>query len=114
MPTRYYIRIPDGTAARGSDPDLAFTAHSGQAFAEQLEAAMRTPALFERWRMKQEEPDEVDPALGDVDPDARVTGKQHDLHIDLQLTTSLRGEVVRQRLRLLAGSGWELADVTAV
>ena len=27
MPTRYYIRLPDGAAARGSDPALSFTAH---------------------------------------------------------------------------------------
>lgn len=113
MPTRYYITLPDGTAARGSDASLAFTAHGAEGFAEQLESALRTPGLFERWRATQEDPDDVDPGLAAVDPSATVTGKQRDLQIDLVLTTTLPGEVVRQRLRLLAGSGWQLRDVTA-
>ena len=42
-----------------------------------------------------------------------MRGEQHDLHIDLVATTSLPGGVFKQRLRLLAGSGWQLRDVTA-
>jgi hypothetical protein len=42
-----------------------------------------------------------------------VHGEQHDLHVDLVATTTLPGNVVRQRLRLLAGDGWVLKDVTA-
>lgn len=114
MPTRYYIRIPDGTTARGSDPDLSFTAHGAGGFAEQLQEAVRSTTLFDRWRRKQDDPDEVDPGIGATDPNAVVEGEQHDLHIDLRLTTSLPGEVVRHRLRLLAGSGWQLRDVTSV
>lgn len=114
MPTRYYISLPDGAAARGSDPALSFTAHGAEEFASQLQAAMRDTALFERWRRMQEDPDEVDPALGVTDPSATVGGKQSDLAIDLVLTTTLPGDIVRHRLRLLAGSGWQLRDVTAV
>ena len=71
------------------------------------------PALSARARDRQEDPDAVDPGLGVTDPDALVRGEQHDLHIDLVATTSLPGGVFKQRLRLLAGSGWQLRDVTA-
>ncbi|RPE75894.1 hypothetical protein [Vulcaniibacterium tengchongense] len=113
MPTRYYIRLPDARRARGTEPSLSFTAAGAEAFAEQLQAALREPALFERWRALQDDPDEVDPALGAVDPNAVVTGRQKDLHVDLEVVSSLPGDVLRQRLRLLAGGGWELRDVTA-
>ena len=55
----------------------------------------------------------MDPGLGATDPDAVVTGQQHDLAIDLVATTSLSGGLFKQRLRWLAGSGWELRDVRA-
>ena len=113
MAARYYISLPDGARARGADPDLSFTAHSGEGFAEQLQEALRNDRLFERWRRKQDDPDEIDPALGATDPAASVSGAQKDLRIDLVATTSLPGTLVKQRLRLLAGSGWELRDVTA-
>lgn len=113
MATRYYIRLPDGTRARGSDPTLSFTAQSGPGFAAELEAALRSDGLFKRWRATQDEPGAVDPALGVTDPDATVRGEQDDLHIDLIVTTTLPGSVFKQRLRLLAGSGWELRDVTS-
>lgn len=114
MAIRYYLRLPDATRARGSEPSLAFTAHGAAGFAEQLQQALRTDALFERWRLMQEDPDEVDPSLGAVDPDAKVSGEQHDLHVDLTVVTSLPGDLLKHRLRLLAGSAWELRDVTAV
>ena len=37
MATRYYITLPDGRRARGSDPDLSFTAQSGPGFAAELQ-----------------------------------------------------------------------------
>lgn len=113
MAIRYYLRLPDGTRARGSDPALSFTAHGADEFAEQLERALREPELFERWRLQQDDPDEVDPALGATDPHASVEGDQKDLHITLTVTTELPGDVLKHRLRLLAGNGWELRDVTA-
>lgn len=113
MPTRYFISLPDGTAARGSNASLAFSAHGAAEFAEQLQAALREPRLFDRWRATQSEPDDVDPALGAVDANATVVGEQNDLAIDLVLITSLPGDIVRHRMRLLAGSGWQLRDVTA-
>ena len=113
MATRYYLSLPDSSAARGDEPSLSFTAQGGDAFAEQLQLALRHDALFERWRRMQDEPDEVDPTLGATDPQATVAGKQHDLHIDLVVTTSLPGDVLKHRLRLLAGRHWQLRDVTA-
>ncbi|GAB3344441.1 hypothetical protein GCM10027359_26970 [Marilutibacter aestuarii] len=112
MPTRYYLSLPDGRLARGDEPSLSFSANGGEAFAAQLQDALRTDALFERWRALQDEPDEVDMSLGVVDPAATVEGQQDDLHIDLVATTSLPGTIVRHRMRLLAGSHWQLRDVT--
>lgn len=113
MATRFYLSLPDPAKARGGDAAFAFTAQGADAFAEQLQDALRSDALFERWRAAQEDPDAVDPALGATDPAATVQGRQDDLHIDLIVTTSLPGNVFKHRLRLLAGSGWELRDVSA-
>ena len=113
MPTRYLIRLPDPAAARGNDPAFAFRAQGAEAFAEELQEALRGDGLFQRWRAGQEDPDAVDPALGAVDPDARVRGMQEDLRVDLTVITALPSSVLRQRLGLLAGNGWQLRDVSA-
>jgi hypothetical protein len=113
MPTRYYISLPDPARARGADPALAFRAQGAEAFAEELQDALRSDGLFQRWRATQEDPDEVDPALGATDAGATVSGQQDDLHVDLVVTTSIASSVLRQRLGLLAGKGWQLRDVTA-
>jgi len=113
MPTRYYLSLPDPQRARGADPAFAFSAHGAAEFAAQLQDALRTDALFQRWRAAQEDPDAVDESLGATDPQARVEGPQRALRIDLVATPSLPGNVFKQRLRLLAGSGWELRDVTS-
>ncbi len=55
----------------------------------------------------------MDPGLGAVDPDATVTGEHHDLHVDLIVLTSIPGGVFKHRMRLLAGSEWELSHVSA-
>lgn len=107
----FSISLPDPSKARGSDPRLSFTASGADAFAEQLQAALRTPELFERWKATQDEPDDVDPSLGVTDPSATVTGEQADLRINLQASTTLPGDIFKQRMRLLAGSHWELRDV---
>ena len=112
MATRYYINLPDPAHARGNDPDLAFRAQGAEALATELEDALRGDGLFERWRAKQEDPDAVDPSLGATDAGATVIGTQDDLHVSLVVTTALPSSVLRQRLGLLAGSGWQLRDVT--
>jgi hypothetical protein len=111
MRTRYYLTLPDAGRARGSDADTAFHAQGADALAQELQDALRSEDLFERWRMKQPDPDAVDPALGATDPSAVVSGQQRDLQVDLVATTSIPGPVFKQRLRLLAGSGWKLTDV---
>ena len=87
------------------------TAHSAAGFAAELEAALRMPTLFERWRHLQADPESVDAALGMIDPSARVSGAQRSLLIDLEVDTNLPGPLVRKRLRWLAGSHWQLRDV---
>ena len=112
MATRYYLSLKDPNTARGSDAAFAFSAHGADEFAAQLQDALRSDGLFQRWRATQPEPDEVDDALAAIDPDATVAGEQQDLQIDLVAVTSLSGTVLKHRLKLLAGSGWELRDVT--
>ncbi|MCD9088126.1 hypothetical protein [Stenotrophomonas sp. SY1] len=111
MPVNYSISLPDPAKARGSDPRLSFTASGAETFAEQLQAALRTTELFDRWKAVQDEPDDVDPSLAAVDPQAVVTGQQADLRINLQAITSLPGDIFKHRLRLLAGTNWEMRDV---
>jgi hypothetical protein len=111
MASRFLIRLNEPALARGDEPRLSFQSVGAEGFAAELEAALRTPVLFERWKAMQDEPDDVDKSLGAVDPDARVTGVQRDLKIELEARTSLSHGVFRHRMRLLAGSHWELADI---
>ena len=113
MPMRYYISLPDPAHARGTDPALSFRSQGADGLATELQDALRSDRLFEQWRAKQDEPDEVDLAFAATDADAVVKGEQHDLHIDLEVTTSLPSVVLRQRLGLLAGNGWQLRDVSS-
>jgi len=113
MPTRYYLRLPDAANARGNDPELSFRSQSAEGMAAELQDALRGDALFQRWRAQQDDPDAVDPMLGATDPGATVQGSQHDLHAELIVVTSLSGNLLKQRLRWLAGGHWELRDVTA-
>jgi len=113
MRNKYFLRFPDAAKARGSEPALAFHSVGAEGMAEELQQALSGTALFDRWRGMQEDPDAVDPGMGAVDPQARVEGKQHDLSVDLVAVTDLPGAVFKHRLKLLAGSGWQLRDVTA-
>lgn len=112
MAIRYYLSFPDPVALRNAG-DFAFRSHGADGLAEELQAALREDALFQRWRATQDDPDAVDPALGATDPAATVRGEQHDLKIDLVATTSIPGTILKHRLRLLAGQGWQLRDVTS-
>lgn len=110
---RYYFTIDKLRDARGPDPDLSFTGSSPQAFADALQAALRDNVLFQRWRAKQPEPDDVDESLAPIDPDAQVSAHQDDLHADIEVVTSLPHAVLRHRLNLLVGHHWKLRDVRA-
>jgi hypothetical protein len=109
--TRYYIALPDPAKARGPEAEFSFNASGAEGFAQQLQDALRTDRLFARWRDAQDEPDQVQETLGAIDPAAIVTGQVDDLHIDLVAETTIPSEVLKHRLRLLAGSGWQLRDV---
>lgn len=113
MTQRYHLTLADPAAARGADAALSFRANGADAFAAELQDALRTRRLFDAWRAQQEEPDEVDETLGAIDPSATVAGSQRDLKIDLLATTALSGNILRHRMRLLAGNGWALHDVTS-
>ena len=93
--------------------DAFVAAPSAEGLAAELQEALSSDALFQRWRAQQDDPDAVDPALGATDPGASVQGALHNLHVELVVTTSLSGNLLKQRLRWLAGGHWELRDVSA-
>ncbi|MEO6968126.1 MAG: hypothetical protein ABI132_06685 [Rhodanobacteraceae bacterium] len=109
----YYFTIDNLANARGPDPDLSFGGASPQGFATALQEALRQNVLFQRWRAKQPEPDDVDESLAPIDPDAEVNAHQDDLHADVEVVTSLPHAVLRHRLNLLIGHHWKLRDVRA-
>ena len=112
MATRYYLSLPDPEKTQAAG-EFAFRSRGAAGLAQELQDALRGDGLFQRWRSAQDDPDAVDPSLGATDPGATVTAEQDDLRVDLVATTALPGAVFKHRLRLLAGSAWELRDVTA-
>jgi len=109
---RYYLSIDDLAKARGQINDLSFQGSSPDSFAALLQAALREPTLWERWRMMQPDPDAIDPALGASDANATVSASQSDLHTDVVVTTSLPHAIIKHRLGLLVGAHWSLHDVS--
>jgi hypothetical protein len=107
----YLLNLPEPDQARGADPALSFSSDSADGFAAELQAALRGDGLFQRWKAGQPDPDAVSDALAATDPQATVTGSQAHLKIHLRADTSLPGDVLKHRLRLLAGSNWSLSDV---
>ncbi|MCB1567390.1 MAG: hypothetical protein KDI69_01040 [Xanthomonadales bacterium] len=114
MRSRYFISLPEPSTARGSDPDLSSTANGAEAFARDVQQVLSSTHAFDRWRAKQSAPDDVDPGLGGIDLEAKVTGSQADLGIDLVIETALASNILQQRLRWLFGNGWRLRDVAQI
>lgn len=112
MATRYFITLPDVSKARAAG-ELPFHSQGAEGLAQELQQALATDGLFQQWRGKQPEPDEVDPGFGVTDPGASVQGRQQDLQIELTVITSIPGDILKHRLRLLAGHTWQLRDVTS-
>lgn len=110
---RYYFSIADLAKARGETAELSFAGGSPDSFAGALQAALREPTLWQRWRALQADPDAVDPGLGASDPQATVKATQADLHTDVEVTTRLPHAILKHRLTLLAGHSWTLRDVRA-
>ena len=107
----YYLSMPDLAHARGADARFAWNGVSPDDFAVALQQALRSDALFQRWRAVQPDPDAVDAALGAVDPAAQASAQVADLHTEVDLLTALPMSVVRQRLHMLIGAGWTLRDL---
>lgn len=108
---RYYLSIADLAHARGDDPRFSYAGAGPNDFAAALQAALRDAGLFERWRAVQPDPDAVDSSLATVDPGAEVSARVADLRTDVELVTRLPMAVVRHRLYLLIGGGWQLRDM---
>ncbi len=109
----YYFTVRDLAQARGEIAELAFDGLSPETFALALQAALREPTLWQRWRDLQPDPEAIDPASGLVDPSALVVAHQADLHTDLEVTTVLPHSIIKHRLTLLVGHAWKLHDVRA-
>lgn len=110
---RFFITISDLSTARGSNPDLSFDGVSPEHLAKDLEAALRDPGLWQRWRAMQEDPDEVDPQTGAIDPEATVSATLESQRVEVIVTTNLPHAFVKHRLDLLIGRNWKLRDVSS-
>ena len=110
---RYMFTIDDLPKARGESHEISFQGGSPESFAEMLQSALREPSLWQRWRAMQPDPDAIDPALGVNDPDAIVVAHQSDVHVSVEVTTSLPHSIIKHRMTLLIGKHWTLRDVSA-
>lgn len=110
---KFYIRLPDPGLACGQIAACSFNAHGVDEFAAQLQRALSTPAYIQSWLAGLDEDDRaaIDPQLLAVDAQAKVSGEQHDLGFSLIADTALNGAAFKHRMRLLAGSHWQLTDV---
>lgn len=110
---KFYIALPDPGLARGETASLSFSAHGADAFAEQLRHALADPGYIRSWLagLGEEQAEGVDDRLLAVDRMAAVRGEQRDLGISLVVDTTLNGEALKHRMRLLAGTHWLLTDV---
>lgn len=110
---KFYITLPDPESARGGNPALSFTAKGLEGFAEQLQHAIADRRYIENWLadMDEDEADRIDPVLLAIDAKAKVSGKLHGLGFMLVADTVLNGTAFKHRMRLLAGSHWQLVDV---
>lgn len=111
---RFLFIIDDLPNARGESSDLSFGGVSAGSFAEVLQQALREPALWLRWRALQPDPDAVDPALAATDPQARVIAQQADVHVSVEVQSTLPHAVIQHRMTLLIGKHWELRSVSAL
>jgi hypothetical protein len=107
----FLFSIDDLPRARGESHELSFQGGSPESFAAMLQQALREPALWERWRAMQPDPDMVDPDLGAFDPAATVTAQQSDVHVSVGVVSSLPHAVIKHRMTLLIGKHFALRDV---
>ncbi len=110
---KFFITLPEPERARGGNPAVSFSAQGLDGFIEQLQRALSDRRYVEDWLagMDEDDTEHVDPALLAVDAKAKVTGKLHGLGFMLIADTELNGMAFKHRMRLLAGSHWQLVDV---
>ncbi|MEO5622294.1 MAG: hypothetical protein ABIO74_06680, partial [Dokdonella sp.] len=97
----------------GESHELSFQGDSAESFAALLQEALRGPGLLQRWRAMQPNPDAIDPALGQSDPEATVEARQSDLHVNVEVVSSLPHAIIKHCMTLLIGKHWTLRDVSA-
>ncbi len=107
----FLIHIEHFTRAHGTEPALAFAGDSPAALAEAIEDALQRPMLFARWCALQHEPDKVPVALGALDPAASVRAESRDLHVELEIRSTLPMKIIAQRLTWLLGPHWDVRNV---
>ena len=107
----YYLSIADLDSAAGEDSRFAYDGAGPNDFAAALQQSLRGEDFFQRWRAAQDDPDAVDKSLGAIDAQAQVTARVVDLHTEVDLITDLPMAVVKHRLLLLIGHGWQLHDM---
>jgi hypothetical protein len=105
--------IDDLPKARGESHELSFQGGSAESFAALLQETLRGPGLWQRWRALQPDPDAIDPALGISDPTATVEAHQSDVHVSVEVRSSLPHAIIQHRMTLLIGKHWTLRDVSA-
>jgi hypothetical protein len=110
---KFYITLPSPKLAVGAKSEFSFSAHSVEEFAAQLQRALCNEAYIQSWLASLDE-DDAESVAADllaIDAHAKVTGTQHDLSFSLLANTTLNGAAFKHRMRLLAGSHWQLTDV---
>lgn len=115
MPTRqrFIFSIDDLPKARGESHELSFSGGSAESFGALLQQSLREPTLWQRWKAMQEDPDAVDPSLGQSDPAATVEAHQSDVHVSVTVVTTLPHAIIQHRMTLLIGKHWTLRDVSS-
>jgi hypothetical protein len=110
---KFYISLANPKIAQGANSAFSFSAHSAPEFAAQLQRALSNPAYIQSWlsSLDSDEAELVSAELLAIDANAKVTGQQHDLSFSLLANTSINGAAFKHRMRLLAGTHWQLTDV---
>lgn len=112
-PMKFYISLPDPKLAVSAQSAFSFSANGVEEFTTQLQRALSDPTYIQSWfnHLDPDDAENVSPDLLEIDSTAKVTGEQHDLSFSFVVNTQLNGTAFKHRMRLLAGSNWQLTDV---
>ena len=73
---RYYLSVENLSKARGPVSELSYQGNSPDSLATTLQAALREPTLWQRWRSMQPDPDAVDQLI----PGISLQPTEEDIH----------------------------------